>query len=61
MARLDLYPGNVISGMPPTIQGIPVIVQSYIFAKKGDETILLLLRTTGDIHQWNGHDRLHGE
>jgi hypothetical protein len=56
MARLDLYPGNAVSGTPPTIQGSPIIVQSYIFAKKGDETILLLLRTTGDIHQWNGHD-----
>lgn len=55
MARLDLYPGNAVSGTAPTIQGVPLIVQSYIFAKRGDRTILLLLRTTGDIHQWDGH------
>lgn len=56
MARLDLYPGNAVSGTAPTLQGVPLIVQSYIFAKRGDRTILLLLRTTGDIHQWNGRD-----
>jgi hypothetical protein len=55
MARLDLFPGNLVTGTAPIIDGTPVIVQSYIFARKGTKTILLLLRTTGDIHQWNGH------
>lgn len=54
MARLDLYPGNAITGTPPIVDGTPLIVQSYIFARRKGETILLLLRTTGDIHEWTG-------
>jgi hypothetical protein len=54
MARLDLYPGNVVTGSPPIIDGTPLIVQSYILVRKGRQPIYLLLRTTGDVHQWNG-------
>jgi hypothetical protein len=56
MARLDLYPGNVMTGEPPVVDGIPVVVQSFIFAQKGNQPIYLLLRSTGDVHEWNGRE-----
>lgn len=56
MARLDLYPGNVITGEPPVVDGTPVVVQSFIFAQKGNQPIYLLLRSTGDVHEWNGRE-----
>lgn len=54
MSRLDLYPGNGVTGEPPVIEGAPIVVQSFIFARKGDQPIYLLLRSTGDVHEWNG-------
>jgi hypothetical protein len=56
MARLDLYPGNVVTGEPPVVEGTPVVVQSFIFAQKGKQPIYLLLRSTGDVHEWNGRE-----
>lgn len=54
MARVDLYPGNAVTGEPPIAGGTPLLVQSYIFAQKDKQRIYLLLRTTGDVHQWSG-------
>ena len=51
MARLDLYPGNADTGQPPLLGETPLVAQSYIFARKGQQPIYLLLRSTGDVHE----------
>ncbi|ATB31128.1 hypothetical protein [Melittangium boletus] len=55
MARLDLYPGNSVTGEPPIIGGSPIVAQSFIFARKEQHPIYLLLRSTGDVHEWSGN------
>jgi hypothetical protein len=56
MARLDLYPGNAVTAQPPVLGDTPLVAQSYIFARKGQQPIYLLLRTTGDVHEWDGSE-----